>query len=99
MEKIQEVTLVRNDNLLSYLNMFLIIKYNGFISTIFLDSIYIYIYIHLYMIFVFSLSDFTLYDRQAVGSSGDQREVKEGGYLCLLMTDSHCSMAETNTIL
>ena len=51
------------------------------------------------MIFVFSLSDFTLYDRQAVGSSGDQREVKEGGYLCLLMTDSHCSMAETNTIL
>ena len=40
------------------------------------------------MIF-FSLSDFTLYDRQAVGSSGDQREVKEGGGICISLWLTH----------
>ena len=30
---------------------------------------------------------------------GGQREVQEGGDICITMTDSCCCMAETNTIL
>ena len=30
---------------------------------------------------------------------GDGMEFQEGGDVCILMTDSHCHMAETNTTL
>ena len=30
---------------------------------------------------------------------GGGREVREGGGMCVLMADSHCCMAETNTAL
>ena len=30
---------------------------------------------------------------------GSGKEVQEGGNMCILMADSHCYMAETNTIL
>ena len=32
-----------------------------------------------------------------MGSAG--RKIQEGGDICILMADSHCSMAETNTTL
>ena len=31
--------------------------------------------------------------------SGDGREAQEGGDVCILMTDSYCCTAETNTTL
>ena len=30
---------------------------------------------------------------------GGRREVQEGGNICILMSDSHCCMAETNITL
>ena len=41
----------------------------------------------------------TLWQQGGVGQVGCGKESPEGGDMCILMAESHCCMAEANTIL